>query len=708
MPSALPLPLLTRARYSVWMKRLFIALTIAGLCAAAAVADEGMWTFDNFPSEEVARKYGVRITDEWLGRVQRAVVRLETGCTGSFVSPDGLVLTNNHCVSTCLADNSTAERDLLSDGFMSRSRDEEIRCQGAQVSVLVDTENVSDQVAKAVAGAAGAEAARARNETLTALEERCETDAEKSGNPLKCEAVILYQGGQTWLYKYKRWDDVRLVFTPENAVAAFGGDVDNFQFPRWCLDMSLLRVYENGKPASTPGHLTISWDGAKEGEVTFVAGHPGTTQRLMTVAQLKTQRDVFLPFWLMRFSELRGRLIQYSKTSPEAARTAKDYLDTVENSIKVRRMQLATLLNDRLMEQRSAEERKLREAVAASAEMKGEAGRAWDEIERAESRYRDILIPYTWIEGGAGFNSDLFQYARYLVRAAEERTKPNAERLREYTDAALGQLKQMLAAEAPVYPELEQVRLSYSLERMREYLGPDHPVVGEALGKSTPDERARELVSGSKLADPKVRLALFEGGMSAVKASNDPMLALAAAIDDEARALRKVFEEEVQVPEERAQQAVAAARFKVYGTSIYPDATFTLRLSYGTVKGWMEAGKQVEPFTRLARMFERATGAPPFELPASWLEARPRLDLQTPANFVTTNDIVGGNSGSPVIDAQGRIVGLIFDGNIHSISGGYWYDEEMNRSVGVHPGFIRTALLDVYAVPHIAGELGLR
>lgn len=669
------------------------------------MADEGMWTLDNFPKDEVARKYGVRIDDQMLERLQRSIVRLETGCTASFVSPEGLVLTNHHCVSTCLADNSTAERDLLALGYNAKAREDEIRCQGAQASVLTDTENVTARVTDAVAGAAGAEAARARNEVLTKLESACEAAAEKSGTPLKCEAVTLYQGGQYWLYKYKRYDDVRLAFAPESAVAAFGGDPDNFQFPRWCLDMALLRVYEDGKPASVPAHLSINWEGAKDGELVLVAGHPGTTQRLLTVAQLETQRKIVLPFWLLRYSELRGRLVQFSKSSPEAARIAGDYLGSIENSIKVRRMQLATLLDDRLMEQRAAGERKLREAVGAEPALKASAGDAWERIARAEETHRNILVPYTLIEGAGGFNSELFSYARTLLRAAGERQKPNAARLREYTDAALPQIRQYLGADSPVYPDLEQVRLSFSLERMREYLGPDHPVVKQALGADSPDERAKALITGSTLADPKARLALFEGGLEAVKASGDPMLELARAIDDEARRLREIYETEVQAPEAQAQRAIADARFAVFGTSLYPDATFTLRLSYGAVRGWTEAGEQVHPFTRLARMYERATGAPPFALPESWLAAKPRLDLQTSANFVTTNDIVGGNSGSPALNAKGEIVGLIFDGNIHSISGSYWYDAERNRAVAVHPGFMRAALVEVYEMPEIAREL---
>ncbi|MEX2662889.1 MAG: S46 family peptidase [Vicinamibacterales bacterium] len=688
------------------MKRLLGVAIVLGFCAALA-ADEGMWTFDNIPRDAIAKKYGVALTDQWLDTVQKAVVRLETGCTGSFVSPEGLVLTNHHCVATCLADNSTAKRDLVADGFLANRREDELRCQGSEVSILMDTVNVTEQVTRAVAGVEAAQAASARNQVLTTLEAECVEASKQTGTPLACEAVTLYQGGQAWLYKYKRYDDVRLAFAPEEGIAAFGGDPDNFQFPRWCLDMSLLRVYENGKPAAPPAHLPFNWDGAKEGEPVFVAGHPGTTQRLLTVAQLKTQRDLFLPFWLLRFSELRGRLIQYSKISEEAERTAKDYLGSIENSHKVRRMQLAALLDDRMMDQRIEAEKTLRARVDADAELKARAGGAWDDIARAEARYREILVPHTWLEGGGGFNSELFFHARALVRAADERAKPNAERLREYTDAALARVRPALEATTPVYPELERVRLSYSLERMREYLGPDHAMVKLTLGTVTPDQRARALVDGSTLGDPTVRLALFDGGQAAVAASKDPMIALARAVDAEARRLRTIHENEVQAPQRSAQQAIAEARFKVFGTQLYPDATFTLRLSYGAVAGWTEAGTAVEPFTQLQRLYDRATGVPPFEVPKRWLDARPRLDMQTRVNFSTTNDIVGGNSGSAVVNAAGQIVGLIFDGNIHSISGSYWFDTEQNRSVAVHPQFMRTAVVDVYRAEALARELGI-
>jgi hypothetical protein len=369
-------------------------------------------------------------------------------------------------------------------------------------------------------------------------------------------------------------------------------------------------------------------------------------------------------------------------------------------------MQLFSLLDDRMMDQHAAEERKLRESVQARGDKTALA--AWDDVARAEQRYRDILIPYTFLEGSAGFNSDLFIYARQLVRAADERAKPNANRLREYTDAALSQLKTELEAKRPIYPDVDQVRLSFSLERMREYLGPDHAVIKAVFGNASADDRARELVTRSTLADPAARLKLFDGGQAAVAASTDPMIVLARAVDAESRRLRTIYENEVDGPERRAQQTIAEARFKVYSTSVYPDATFTLRLTYGAVEGWNEAGTAVDPFTRLDRLYARATGAAPFALPKSWLDAKSQLDMNARANFVATTDIVGGNSGSPIVNARGEVVGLAFDGNIHSISGSYWFDTAKNRTVGVHPQYMRAGLTQVYKAEALAKELGAR
>ena len=627
----------------------------AGLlsCASLAAAEEGMWTFHNPPRQAIEQTYGVTLTDEWLDRLRLATVRLEGGCSGSFISKEGLILTNHHCARTCIVDNSTPERNLMADGFYAATRSDEPRCQTQAVSVLVGMQDVTDQVQAASKGLAAADANQARKKRLTTLEQACEEASKSAGaGPLKCEVVTLYQGGQYWLYSYKRYSDVRLVFAPENDVAQFGGDPDNFQFPRWGLDMTILRAYENGEPARIAAPLRIDWDGAAEGEPVFVAGHPGRTDRLFTVAELKAQRDAVQPLWLLRASEMRGRLIEFGKRSPEHERRAKAPLDNIENSLKRRRKQLDALLEDAFMERRVRDESALRAKVEANPELKAIAGTAWDDIARAQGVLREISVPFAFTEGGTEFTTVLFGHARQLVRAAAERPKPNTERLREYTDAALPLLRQRLGAGTPIYPDLETMRLSFALERMREYLGPDDLLVRSVLGKESPDSLATNLISGTRLADPAVRLALYEGGQAAIDASDDPLIRLARTIDPTARALRKRYEDEVEGPTRSGQEAISKARFALEGASTYPDATFTLRLSFGSVRGWDEAGgRRIVPFTTLDKAYERATGLDPFQLPQRWLDVAPKLDAaNVRVNFVTNNDTYGGNSGSPMVD----------------------------------------------------------
>ena len=686
--------------------RLLLPLTMGlAVAATAARADEGMWTFDNFPSALVRDRYGVDLDDAWLDHVRLGTVRLQ-GCTGSFVSPNGLILTNHHCVSSCLAQNSTRESSLLETGFVARERDGEIDCPVQIADVLTKLENVTAKVQEATRGLDERTANERRRQTLTELELTCEEASRTSGNPLKCEAVTLYGGGQFWLYHYRRYDDVRLVFAPEAAIAAFGGDPDNFQFPRWCLDFSLLRAYENGRPAATPQHLTIDFDGPAAGEPVFIAGHPGATDRQLTVAELKTLRDRILPPALLRASELRGRYIQFGKTDAQAERIAQDALFGLENSIKVQRKQLDALLDDTLLAAKNEAEADLRLRTSRSTALAAEIGDPWARIAAAQATEATRWLPFEFLEGGAGFNSRLARYARSLVRGATERAKPNAERLREFTDGFLPRLEQQLGAAVPIYPELERLTLSMSLERMREWLGPDATVVRRLLSTESPDALATRLVTGSTLADPAVRMQLWAGGQAAIDASTDPLIALMRSLDAETRELRKWHEDEYEAVVEAAHEDIARARFAILGTSVYPDATFTLRLSFGSVQGWVENGLAVEPFTRLGRLFERATGQPPFALPAAWQAAHATLDLSTPFNLANNGDIVGGNSGSPLIAADGRIVGLLFDGNIHSISGAYWFDAEKNRAVAVHPAIIREALLKVYRNDSLLAELG--
>ncbi|MGH8174816.1 MAG: S46 family peptidase, partial [Steroidobacter sp.] len=607
------------------MQKLVLSLC---LIATPALADEGMWTFGNFPDAALKQKYGVDVTDAWLDRLQRSIARSESGCTGSFVSPDGLVLTNHHCVMDCLAELSSENENFIENGFNVATRGAERRCPTEMISVLVDVEDITKQVNAATAGLVDAKANEARKQTLSRLEAACTEGSQKKrdAGPLACESVTLYQGGQYFLYKYKRYEDVRMAFAPHQAIAAFGGDPDNFNFPRWSLDFGLLRVYENGKPARTPNHLRWRLEGPKAGEPVFVAGHPGSTSRLLTVEQLKFQRDTSIPAFLIRNSELRGRMLQWGKTGKEPLRIIQDPLSSYENSLKVYRGLQDALLEDELFAQKSTQERELRARVAQDPALTREVGDAWDGIAAAQARYRQIYDRYLYLESGVGFNSKLFGYARTLVRGAAERGKPNEQRLREYAESNLPKIAASLLATTPVYPDFEQVTLSFSLSKMRETLGPDDAVIRKLLSKESPETLANQLITQSKLADPAIRKQLWEGGAEAISGSTDPMIVLARDIDAEARALRKVYEDDVQAKVAAAQEKIARARFAILGTETYPDATFTLRLSYGAVEGWTEKGEPVAPFTHLGRLYERTTGKAPFRLPQVWLDAHSKLD----------------------------------------------------------------------------------
>jgi Peptidase S46 len=679
-----------------------LLLVLACLATLPAFAEEGMWTFDNFPSSAVKQRYGADITPAWLDHVRLSTIRL-TNCTASFVSPGGLILTNHHCVEPCIAELSTKEKSLVELGFAAPNRGAEQRCAAQLGDVLIGTENVTGAVSKAIEGLSDTAANDARKSTLTALEQACEQSSVRArSGKLRCQAVTLYQGGQYFLYKYKRYFDLRLVFSPEADIAAFGGDPDNFQFPRWALDFAVLRAYENDKPAVTPNYLQINFDGPAADQLVFVAGHPGSTVRLQTRAQLKFDRDMPLPITLMRASELRGRFIQYGTANPADERIVQAPLNGLQNAIKVRRKQLDALNDDALLDSKTAAEQQLR----AIAHLDGTD--PWHDIESAIARERALYLQYTFLEGGAGFNSALFRDALTLVRAADERSKRNTERLREFTDATLPAIQRELYARVPVYSELEVLTLSFSLERMREWLGPDYPLVRGLLSKESPNALATRLIAETKLDDAEVRRQLWLGGKAAVSASRDPMIEVARRVDIDARAIRKQFEDEVEAPIAAAEQRIAAARFKAYGTNVYPDATFTLRLNYGTVQGWVENGTPVEPFTYLGRAFERATGASPFKIPDTWMKVKEQLDMRTPFCISTTNDIVGGSSGSPLIDTDARIVGLMFDGNIHSIAGHYWFNGANNRAIALHPAIIREALDKVYGAKALLTELGAK
>ncbi len=685
------------------MKRL--ALLGILIAASPAYADEGMWTFDNVPVAAVKAKYGFEPDQPWLDHVRLSSARLANGCSASFVSPTGLVLTNHHCVHSCVEQLSTAKRDFVQDGFLAKTLDDEQVCPATEVNQLLAITDVSARIEEATKGREGKAFGEAQRAELSRIEKECST-----GDDVRCDVVTLYNGGRYHLYKYRRFQDVRLVFAPELATAFFGGDPDNFMFPRYNLDAAFLRVYDDGKPAQLEDYLRWSEAGAQAGELSFTSGHPGRTDRQLTVAQLELQRDVFLPRRLLYLSEQRGMLGEYQNRGAEQRRTANTMLFYVENSVKAMKGMRDALVEKEFFASKVAEENELRRWVAEDPARVAAYGGAWDAIADAQRDYRNLLDEFVYLEGGGrpwGFQSTLFSHARMLVRAADERPKPNEQRLRELGDANLPAVEARLFSAAPIYPEFEEAMLGFSLTKLREALGTDHPFVVKTLGKDSPEALAKRLIQGTKLQDPKVRKALYEGGAQAIANSKDPMILLARRLDDDARAIRASYESSVDAVSRKNGELIAKAKFDAYGTSVYPDATFTLRLSYGLVEGWEKDGKAIDPITRMGGTFERATGADPYALPPSWLEAKAkgRIDLSTPMNFVSSNDIVGGNSGSPVVNQAGEVIGLIFDGNLPSLGGSYGFDPAVNRAVAVHSQAIIEALRKIYPAQRIVDEL---
>lgn len=679
-------------------------LTAAVLLALtpAAFAAEGMWTLDNLPKDVLAKEHGFTPDQAWLDHAMRSAVRLAGGCSGSFVSADGLVLTNHHCVIGCVSDLSSKEHDYVNDGFLATQRTDEKQCPGMEINRLESISDVTKRIQDATLGTEGKAYSTAKKAEQSKIEAEC-VGADKA--TVRCDIVELYQGGVQHLYKYSRFQDVRLAFAPEYAAGFFGGDPDNFNFPRYNLDMALLRVYGDGKPLAVKDHFTLDPAGAKEGELVMTLGHPGSTQRLLTVSQLETLRDTTLPFRLMLSSEFRGLLLQFSAQNEENARIAQTDLTMVENGLKVRWGQFNALLQPQVMQQKRDAEKELQQFVSSDPARAERYGNPWQAIADAQTTYRNLYVDYVLIEGGLGFLSEHVGWAETLVRGAAERAKPDGERLRDYAEAGLAGVQATLLADKPVYPAYEKTKLAWSITKLREKLGTNHPLIRDLLATQSPEQLAASVVDGSKLGDPAVRKALWEGGADAVAKSDDPAIVLFRKIDPVARAVRSRYESEVEAIEKRSAEQLAQARFAQKGTSVYPDATFSLRLSFGEIEGWNEKGEPVSPYTTLQGLYNRATGYDPFKLAPSWIKARESLDLSTRYNQVSTNDIIGGNSGSPLINAKGDVVGLAFDGNIHSLGGAFFYDTTINRTVSVHPAGMLESLEKVYGAKELAAEL---
>lgn len=685
------------------------SLLVCLLPAIYVRADEGMWSFNNPPTKILQEKYHFQPAPEWLDHVQKSSVRFDNGGSGSFVSADGLVMTNHHVGAGCLQKLSTKDKDYVANGFDAKSNAEEPPCPDLELNVLMSIEDVTARVSGAVqSGMDGAAAEKARRAEMNKIEKESH---DKTG--LRSDVVPLYNGGQYQLYRYKQYTDVRLVFAPQKSIAFFGGDTDNFEFPRYDLDICFFRVYENGKPVRPENYFKWSEAGAAEGDLVFVSGHPGRTERGDTVANLLYQRDYALPGTLNLLRRREVLLDNYSERSAENARRGERELFGIRNSRKALLERLAGLQDPSIIEKKREEEKELRDAVAKDPKLSQTDGAGWGEVDATLKTLIQIRDEYNLFAIGPqrsamAFNSELFNIAIELVRLAEETQKPNGERLREYSEAGLSSLKLQLFSDAPIYDDLETVKLGDSFGMMAEMMGEENKIVQMVLAGKSPRDRAAELIRGTSLKDVAVRKRIADGGMKAIQESTDPMIQLALAIDPQSRKIRQTFEQQVDERQRQAYGKIANARFAVYGSSVYPDATFTLRLAFGEVKGYMENGQNISWATTLGGTFEHAAehgNTGDFELPKIWTQRKSQLNLSTPFNFVSTADIIGGNSGSPVVNRNGEIVGIIFDGDIQSLVLDYIYTDKQARAVAVHSAGIVEALRKIYQANRLVTEL---
>jgi hypothetical protein len=699
------------------MRKFLSAISVSSILLAGlsdrAFGDEGMWLYNAPPTKQLKGKYGFEPTKQWFDHLQKSSVRFSSGGSGSYVSADGLVITNHHVGADALQKFSDEQHNYLRDGFYARNRPEEKKCVDLELDVLMSIEDVTARVNGAVKSEMTSEqASDARKAAIATIEKESK---DKTG--LRSNVVTLYQGGVYHLYRFKRYDDVRLVFAPEEKIAFYGGDPDNFEYPRFDLDICLFRAYENGQPAKIDNYLKFSSRGPADGELTFVSGHPAKTDRQLTVDELADMRDRELPRFLSFFKRREVLLHSFGERSFENARRVREDFFGVQNNRKRYDGYLAGLLDPQVWQALQAREQKLRDAISADAKLRSTTA-AYDRIRKAQEEIAKNALVYSYFEQERpkfgiyrqprAFYSTLFKYARLLLRAADERAKPNNERFQEFRDSNRESLELELFSTEPIYDDVELLTLTDSLTDMANAFGAQHPLVQKTvLGNKSPHDRAFELIKGTQLRDVAVRKKLYAGGKAALEAAHDPMIDLARAIDSTARTAKKTLETQDEI-KQQAYADIAKARFAVEGTSNYPDATFTLRLSYGPVRGYEENGKQVPAFTNFQGMFERAAeheNKAPFDLPQRWIDKKEKLALTTPYNFVSDADIIGGSSGSPVVNKAGEFVGIIFDGNIQSLVLDCIYTDKQARAVSVDSAAIIEALRNVYDAQPLVDEL---
>jgi formate dehydrogenase maturation protein FdhE len=686
------------------MKRFFsLVLAYAFVCSTIASADEGMWLYNEAPKDKIRTKYAFDVTQQWLDHVRLSSVRFNNGGSGSFVSPDGLTFTNHHVGAGCVQQLSTEGHDYIKTGFYAKTQAEEAKCPNLELNQLVSIEDVTEKInAGMKPEMSTAEIGAAQRAAMSQVEKDCSTSTG-----LRCDVVTFYSGQVYNLYKYKKYTDVRLVFAPEFDIAFFGGDPDNFTYPRYDLDITFFRVYENDKPAHLDNYLKWSPTGVKDGDLIFVSGHPGNTGRLLTMAQLEFLRDVQYPIALKVYARRIALLQEFSKQSEENARIAKEDLFGLQNSQKAITGYQSGLLDKEIMKEKNNQEVYLRAAFKVASK-DAHATDPWREIAQAIKTQQEIFPNLSYLERMRAFPSHLAQFARTLVRAGDEKPKPNSDRMREFRDSALPSLEQQLFSTEPIYKNLETALLTDGLSEMQESLGKDNPEVQKVLQGKTPGDTAKDLIANTKLDDVAVRKQLYEGGKAAVEASTDPLVVLMRSVDPDARSARREFEDKVDSVVRRDGGAIAKARFAQNGFTQPPDATFTLRLSYGVVKGYQENGKAIPFDTTMGGAYQHAAehgSQSPYNLPESWIKLKDKLDLKTPFNFVSTADIIGGNSGSPTVNKNGEVVGIIFDGNIESLPWNFAYSDTQGRAVSVDSRGIQEALRKVYSASALADEL---